>query len=101
MLQKRLSVVVSCCFHTTFINGNLDFLGGIWIGKFRDLRRTFSGPSSQVKRIEFGIFQGKCSWTWRICGMSIDSTDVFIKSVDFTTEIGGNMTDNEDGMTKV
>ena len=33
--------------------------------------------------------------------MSIDSTDVFIKSVNFTTEIGGNMTDNEDSMTKV
>ena len=28
MLQKRLSVVVSCCFHTTFINGDLDFFGG-------------------------------------------------------------------------
>ena len=66
MLQKRLSVVVSCCFHTTFINGILEFLEGIWIGKFRDLRTTFSGSSSQVKQIEFGIFRGKCSWTWWI-----------------------------------
>ena len=81
--------------------GIWNFFGGTWIGKFRDLRRTFSAPSSQVKRIEFGIIQGKCSWTWRICGMRIDSTNVFIKSVDFTTEIGGNMTDNEDGVTKV
>ena len=33
--------------------------------------------------------------------MRIDSRDVLIKSVDFTTEIGGNMADNEDSMMKV